>query len=205
MLQLLTILRIKKLANVKTALGMIGLCSLTYVAPTIHLIHKSEERVLCSEIHSPNSASRSDFGPGITIFITLFLSVFLPSLTVTVLTSIWSCVTFKKYYTGGNDLLNRRMLSLPVIMPLTIIATTVLESIVALLLSNLLVTLSWATFYHTGVLLLVVILLYILQYIHKIILSFSSYLHSFISLSNHYIKSLLKQLRPSTNHVTPSS
>ena len=143
-LQLLIILRIKRFAKAKTALGTITLCigiSLIFVASTFHLVHKRGELVICYSSYCPNSRPES----GISILAILFAAIaftsFLPSLAVTVLTSTWSCVTFRKYYTGGNDQLNRRMLSLPVIMPLTIFLSSTLQTIVILVASKLLFTL----------------------------------------------------------------
>ena len=157
-LQLLIILRKKKFANVKTAFGMITLCigiSLIFVASTFHVMHTRVELLICYHSHCPNSRPESGLGILVPLFIIITLTLFLPSLAVTILTSTWSCVTFKKYYTGGNDQLNRRMLSLPVIMPLAILASTTLQTIVILLVSNSLFALSlgiyspyWILFFY---------------------------------------------------------
>ena len=110
-LQLLIILRIKKFANVKTAFGMIALCigvSSMFLASTIHLVHKSGELLVCYESYCPNSERDSGIGTLVTLIIVIIFSSFLPSLWLfIILTSTWSCVTFKKYYTGGDDQLNR--------------------------------------------------------------------------------------------------
>ena len=61
------------------------------------------------------------------IFFSLSLVAILPSLVVGITTSTWSCAAFKTYYAGRNDQLNYRMLSLPFLMPLVIIASSVFE------------------------------------------------------------------------------
>ena len=137
-LQLLTIVGIKKFANVKTASGMIALyvgISSIFVASTIHLVHNSGELLVCFESYCPNSGRDSGIGTLITLLIVIIFSLFIPSLAVTILTSTWSCARFKKNYTGGDDQLNRRMLSLPVIMPLTIMATSMTEAIMIALVT----------------------------------------------------------------------
>ena len=52
---------------------------------------------------------------------------FFPSLFILTFCTIWSCVVFKKSYTGGNDDLNRRVISLPIILPLTLIIPTMVS------------------------------------------------------------------------------
>ena len=49
----------------------------------------------------------------------------LPSLVILLISTTWSCVVFKKCYTGGNDQLNRWLISLPVILPTGFILTTI--------------------------------------------------------------------------------
>ena len=137
----MTIVGIKKFANFKTAFGMIALCvgiSSIFVASTIHLMHNSRELLIRYESYCPNSRRDSSIGTLITLLIVIIFSLFLPSLAVTILTSTWSCARFKKYYTGGDDQLNRRMLSetLPVIMPLTIMPTSMTEAIMIALVTK---------------------------------------------------------------------
>ncbi len=82
------------------------------------------------------------------------LSLF-PSLVAVTVTSLWSCIVFRKYHTGGDDQLNRRMLALPFIMPLTILASSVLEIALVMLAGWFLLSLSlgeyfphWSVFAH---------------------------------------------------------
>ena len=53
---------------------------------------------------------------------------YFPSLfTVTFCTTL-SCTIFKKNYTGGSDDLNRRIISLPIVLPLTLVIPTLLST-----------------------------------------------------------------------------
>ena len=205
-LQFLTILRKKRLANVKTAFGMIALCigvSSIFVASTVRLLYESEERTICYESYCPTSRPESGIGLLVTIFIIVFLSSFLPSLAVIIITSIWSCAIFQKYYTGGDDQLNRRMLSLPVVMPLTIIATTVLEAIVVLLVGNILFTLSSGDFLPYWILFtdgqILALFRVFTRVTYPLVLI---YTHSDVRQT---FKTLFKRPRPGTNSVSPSS
>lgn len=48
----------------------------------------------------------------------LIVIVLLPCLIIIFITMLWTCLIFKKAYIGDNDQLNRRIVSLPAIMPL---------------------------------------------------------------------------------------
>ena len=87
--------------------------------------------------------------------VTIFLVSMVPSFVMVATISVWSCTVFKQYYNGSDDQLNRRMLSLPFIMSLTILASTVLEVAILMLVGRLLVSLSlgeyfpqWIVFAH---------------------------------------------------------
>ena len=64
-----------------------------------------------------------------TTTLAAFFIGFFPTTIIVLAMSIWSCTRFKNYYTqsGGDDQLNRRMLSLPFIMPLTNVASAMFE------------------------------------------------------------------------------
>lgn len=149
-LQFLVIFGQKRFVSLWTACGSIVLCvgvSLIFVASTVRLIYESDERVFCYERHCPNSRPESGLGNLFMVIVALSLVSYLPSLTVVFVTSICSCVTFKKYYTGGDDQLNRRMLSLPVVMPLATIASTMFEAAFTLSITELLFRLPLGGYY----------------------------------------------------------
>ena len=132
-LQLLVILGKKKFVTFKTTYGLVTvsiMVSLVFAVEGIILSLGSDERLICD-----NCPDRK-LQPGGTIH-TILLSYavgsLLPSLIVVIIASTWSCATFKKYYTGGDDQLSRRILSLPIVMPLTIVASTLLEVIAVIL------------------------------------------------------------------------
>ncbi len=51
--------------------------------------------------------------------------VWIPSLLMTVTVTMWSCVIFKRSYAGRDSGLNRRIISVPLIMPTIIMLTTI--------------------------------------------------------------------------------
>ena len=134
-LQLFVILGKKKFVNLKIACSMIALCigvSLVSVASITRVQYESIEKPVCYDSYCPNSRSKTFFGDSVKIFLFTIIVSFLPSLAVMIVCSTWSCAVFKTNYTGGDDRLNRRILSLPFIMPLVIIASAVLEGVLVL-------------------------------------------------------------------------
>ena len=149
-LQLLLVSGKKKFVNFKMASGMIALCigiSLIFVALSVTLVYESNERIFCYESYCPDSRSESGFGDIIVLFTAVTVGSFLPSLIIVIVTSTWSCVIFKKYYIGGDDQLNRRMLSLPVVMPLVILASSVIEGVVILIVAEIFLILPLGDFF----------------------------------------------------------
>jgi hypothetical protein len=63
----------------------------------------------------------------ITTTLAVFFVGYLPTTIIVLAISIWSYAAFKNYYTGGDEQLNRRMLSLPFIMPLSNVASSLIE------------------------------------------------------------------------------
>ena len=140
----------KKVINVKAACGMIALSvgiSLIFVASTVRLVHESNDRVYCYESYCPNGRSESAFSDFIKLFTILILGSFFPSLIVVFIMSTWSWLIFKKYYTGGDDQLNLRMLSLPVVMPLALIGSTILEGTVILIIAEIFIRLPLGVYF----------------------------------------------------------
>ena len=118
-LQFLVVSGKKKLVNLKVAFGVIGIStgiSLIFVASTVRLFYESNERPYCFESYCPESRPESGFGDLAQSSLLVILGSFLPSLAIVFVMSTWSCAVFKKYYIGGDDQLNRRILSLPVVM-----------------------------------------------------------------------------------------
>lgn len=133
--------------------------------------------------------------------ITMLVSL-LPSLIVIVITSTWSCAVFKKYYIGGNDQLNRRMLSLSIITPLVLLASSMVKMFLLILVGDFLFSLSlgeyfpyWIVFAHVQ---LTAMIKFLSRLVYPIVLTYSH-----ISL-NCAVKDLLKKFK-FNNSVSPET
>ena len=204
-LQLLVIRGKKKYANIKTAFGMIAVCvaiSLFFVAATIRMLYETDERPFCSESYCPESRPESGFSDLLVIFVLVTLGSFLPSLVIVIVTSTWSCAVFKKYYIGGDDQLNRRILSLPVVMPLVILSSTLIEAAVAFLIAEIILILSVGEYFPYWITVTQSFVLALLRVFTRLTYPFVLvYTHSHVRKAT---KKLLKRLKPS-NRVTPES
>ena len=139
--QFLVIFGKKKYVNIKSTCGVVGACigvSLIFITPIVPVVHNSNERIICFENSCPSSRPQSGMGILATVLTSISVGSLLPSLVVVITFSTWSCAIFRNYYTGGDDQLNRRMLSLPVLMPLAISTSSVVEVIALILVGRLL-------------------------------------------------------------------
>ena len=118
------------------------------------------------------------------------------------ITSLWSCTVFKHYLTGGDDQLNRRILSLPIIMPLALIASAVLEAAIAQLVAQICLALSLGVYLSYWITMFQGIVNYpyrtFSRLTYPIVLV---YTHSYIREA---IKKQIKQIR-GKNRVTPEN
>ena len=131
----------KKYVTIKSTCGIVGACigvSLIFITPTVPVVHNSNERIICFENSCPSSRPQSGMGILATVLTSISVGSLLPSLVVVTIFSTWSCAIFRNYYTGGDDQLNYRMLSLPVLMPLAISTSSVVEVIALILVGRLL-------------------------------------------------------------------
>ena len=151
-LQLLQIKGKKRLTKVV----VISICiSVAYSAifPVEFIIFQAKQNfqdlLLCSQVCLPDQqeqalAVSSAFIP---VFLSFLPLAWIPSLITVIITATWSCVIFRKSYTGGNDQLNKRMLSIPLIMPIVIIATNGFAGfIIRALISEILICLPLGAF-----------------------------------------------------------
>ena len=118
--QLLILKRKKRFVNYKTV--GVTLFTITAVAIVLPLIFigiaiKDGDTVLCD-------TSRGCFGLDsarlIGITSSFYSIVWVPSFSLLLAATIWSCVIFKKDYAGDDSELNRRIIAMPLIMPLII-------------------------------------------------------------------------------------
>ena len=203
-LQLLVIVGKKKFVTLKVSCGMIAACiglGIIYVASILKPVYETNEKTYCYENHCPNGRSDTLFGTFITVFFSIIFIAYIPTLAVVTTMSTWSCAVFKKYYTGGDDQLNRRMISLPFIMPLANVSSAVLEGALAVSVGNALSMISvlgdqfpyWSNFINT---ILLIILRFSIRLVYPLILF---YTHTKLRKA---VKRLLHRLK-NRNRVAP--
>ena len=100
------------------------------------VVNLAGQTYVCADI-CPGYLTRNFDGFAIA-FGSYTIICFLPSLIVVALCAMWSCIIFKKNYIGGNDELSRRILSLPIVLPLVLILPTVLSTVTLYLVEQLL-------------------------------------------------------------------
>ena len=144
-LQFLLVIGKRKFINLKVARGMVALSigtSFVCIALIIRLLYLTDRRSICDTSFCPESGPESALVNRAVILGPMSLAVLLPSLAVVVVMSTWSYAVFKKYYTGRDDQWNRRMLSLPFVMSLVIIASSILEALLSLFVTRVMFMLS---------------------------------------------------------------
>ena len=72
------------------------------------------------------------------LLVGLIITVVLPCLVVIFIALLWTCVIFKKSYIGDDNQLNRRIISLPIIMPLVTIFASIFYFILREIFENIL-------------------------------------------------------------------
>ena len=92
----------------------------------IVLVTLSGQSYICHDV-CPGHFSATFSGIGIT-FYTYGAIFWFPSFLVVTVCTIWSCTIFKSSYTGGNDDLNRRVISLPIVLPIALAIPSALSS-----------------------------------------------------------------------------
>jgi hypothetical protein len=118
--QLLIIRGKKRFVTYKTV--GVTLITITAVAIVVPLIFigiavQDGENVLCdSSLGCFGIDTRRLMG----IFASFYSIVWVPSFSLLLVATIWSCVIFKKEYIGNDAYLNRRIIAMPLILPLII-------------------------------------------------------------------------------------
>ena len=126
--QLLILTNKKKYVTRKTicvcAAFAIGVGAI-FATETAVLTRLSDERLACSDFcPGQNNGTSFPYSAGTIITTSIFVFCWLPSLTILLISTTWSCIAFKKYYTGGSNQLNRQLVSLPIILPASFILNT---------------------------------------------------------------------------------
>ena len=126
--QLLIIISKKRYVNRKTTSGCVAFAvgvGAIFATESAIITNLNGERLGCTEF-CPGQDVRAffNFSARTIVMISYVVLTWLPSLVILLISTTWSCVIFKKRYTGGNDQLNRRLISLPVVLPAVFILTT---------------------------------------------------------------------------------
>ena len=81
------------------------------------------EQLICTQVCTSNQQEQtiSVSSAFVPVFLSFLPLAWIPSLITVFVTATWSCVVFKKSYTGGDDQLNKKILSIPIIIPIVII------------------------------------------------------------------------------------
>ena len=119
--QLLIIKGKKKLVSYPTIGASITFCLIVTIlvaAEGVILVNLAGQTYICDKL-CPQLNTAKFSGTGITFYTVMVVS-WLPSVVIVIVCTSWSCLTFKKRYTGGDDDLNRRVLSLPIVLPTTV-------------------------------------------------------------------------------------
>ena len=119
--QLLIITDKKKYVNHKSTCGCVAFAvgvGTIFATESAILTSLNDERLGCTDFcPGQNVQAAFKFSARIIVMISYVVLAWLPSFVILLISTTWSCVVFKKHYTGGNDQLNRRLISLPVILP----------------------------------------------------------------------------------------
>jgi hypothetical protein len=119
--QLLIITDKKKYVNRKTTCGCVAFAvgvGAIFATETAVLTNLNNERLGCTDFCPGQDVGGSfNFSARTIVMISYVALIWLPSVVILLISTIWSCIVFKKRYTGGNDQLNRRLISLPIILP----------------------------------------------------------------------------------------
>ena len=122
--QLLIIKGKKKFVNSKSV--GVTLAVLTVLAALIALLFTivritDNDTFLCSGVCPGNLVAHI-----MIIFATYTQVVWIPSFFTVLIVTTWSCVIFKRHYAGKDAGLNRRIISIPMIVPIIISLTTII-------------------------------------------------------------------------------
>ena len=130
--QLLIIKGKKRFVKYKTTVASLVFSILVgtiFATITAVLLTVNDERFGCSDF-CPGQRVEGTFPSRNVVFISYILIVWLPSFVFLSICSTWSCIVFKKYSLGGNNQLNRRLISMPLILPAVLVVSTILTVLI---------------------------------------------------------------------------
>jgi hypothetical protein len=92
----------------------------------VTLINLANQTYVCNGF-CPGESSRRF--PGITYAFSAYTIVsWIPSSVVVLVCTIWSCCIFRSAYIGDNDVVSRRMISLPIVMPSLLVLPSIMSN-----------------------------------------------------------------------------
>ena len=127
--QLLTIKGKKRLVSFKMVSAAMFLCIgvTTFLAVGgLTIVNLAGQTYICNSV-CPLHLSAKFPAIGIALASYIIVSWF-PSFLVVMVCTSWSCLIFKKSYIGGNDDLNKRIISLPIVLPITLAIPSILSA-----------------------------------------------------------------------------
>lgn len=95
------------------------------VVEGITLVNLAGQVYICNGV-CPQHISSEFSGLGITFYSYTAIS-WLPSSLVVIVCTSWSCKIFKNNYIGDDNDLNRRIISLPIVLPITLVVPSILS------------------------------------------------------------------------------
>ena len=127
--QLLIIKQMKRLVSYVSVTASISVCftaSILLVSEGLALVNLAGQTYACQGL-CPQTISQRFSGLAFT-FISYALVSMLPSTIIVMVCTTWSCVIFKKAYIGDNNELTRRIVSLPIILPIALVLPYILSN-----------------------------------------------------------------------------
>ena len=113
-------------ASVTAAVIVCNAIALLLVSEGVTLLNLADQTYVCNGF-CPGETSRRF--PGITIAFTSYTIIsWIPSLLIVLVCTTWSCLIFKNAYIGNSDELNRRIISLPIVLPSILILPSILSN-----------------------------------------------------------------------------
>ena len=126
---LLTIKGRKRLVSYKTISTSIFICigiTILLVVVSGVFYYSSQQIYICS---GPCPGSMAQTSTGLITFALYVIFCYLPSLLIVIVCTLWSCAIYKKSYTVSHDSdLDRRIISMPIVLPLILITPTLLSA-----------------------------------------------------------------------------
>ena len=137
--QLLTIKGKKSFVSYKSITASIMFClviAMLLVSEGVALVSIAGQTYACQGL-CPRAISQRFSGLAFT-FTSYALVSLLPSFIVIIVSSTWSCIVFKKTYIGDDGELNRRIISLPIVLPVTLILPYILSNTLIIFIERIL-------------------------------------------------------------------